>query len=232
MDVTISGIAGWGRSKRCWLTINSVNSVTDFAGASARHWVAPQQPNSKCCAPAHLLLCVHSTLSFRITSLPSHVLLRSVPHHQQHRLPTAHRQQLQWGLRPAMPWLNSPHPATTRRRHLPRPHPQLLPPASCGGLLWSTCFWGLPGARGPLWLQGLLRHWELLWIWSAVRLWELSPLHARQWVLQPLLLSSLQPDPAGQLWALLRAEGQRNLTWRPKQSNEDGAQHTSNPVST
>lgn len=38
---------------------------------------------------------------------------------------------------------SSSHPPPPHRHHLPRPHPQILPPAICGGLLLSTRLWGL-----------------------------------------------------------------------------------------
>ncbi|KFM00253.1 hypothetical protein AS27_12137, partial [Aptenodytes forsteri] len=75
----------------------------------------------------------------------------------------------------------------------PRPHPQLLPPASRGGLLGSTRLWGLPGAGGPLRCRGHAGLGGPLHLWQTLRSSRL----------QPLRLAPLQQEAVGHLWALL-----------------------------
>ncbi|KFW63570.1 hypothetical protein AS28_14233, partial [Pygoscelis adeliae] len=75
----------------------------------------------------------------------------------------------------------------------PRPHPQLLPPASRGGLLRSTRLWGLPGAGGPLRCRGHAGLGGPLHLWQTLRFSRL----------QPLPLAPLQQEAVGHLWVLL-----------------------------
>lgn len=86
-------LTGWGRSGQCRSTGRVVNSIIKFAYASGWSPVTQHQTLTCCSSIARTwfshcsVLCVSGSPS----SLERNVLLRPVPHHQQHCLPPAHR---------------------------------------------------------------------------------------------------------------------------------------------